>query len=88
MKGTTLVELLVVLVLLGLLTGFATLSVVALKPTAEATRLDSLRAARAQSIRSGSPVVIQVDSTRVRFLPDGQVLGGSVDQFTGVQHEP
>lgn len=82
--GVTLVELLVVLVLLGVLTSVAALSVVSLRPTPQAARLDSLRSARAQAIRTGVPVMLTLDSVSVRFLPDGRVIGGPLDPLTGV----
>lgn len=82
-RGVTLPELLVVLVMLALISGMGVISVVALRPPPEAGRLDSLRSARAEAIRSGKPVVIQLDSVPVRFLPDGRVLGGPVDPLTG-----
>lgn len=85
-SGVTLPELLVVFVILTLVSGIGAMSVVALKQTPEAARLDSLRAARAEAIREGRPVTIVFDSVPVRFLPDGQVLGGPIDRLTGEVH--
>jgi Tfp pilus assembly protein FimT len=81
--GITLVELLVVLVLLGLLTTLGAVSVTSLRPPPDAARLDTLRAARAQAIRGGIPVMLTLDSVPIRFLPDGRVLGGPADPLTG-----
>ena len=84
--GITLVELLVVLVLLGLLTTLGAVSVMSLRPPPQAARLDSLRAARAESIRTGVPVMRTFDSVPIRFLPDGRALGGPLDPLTGAWH--
>jgi len=82
-NGTTMIELLVVLIILGLLGTLGAIGLVSLRSPPAAERLDRLRAARAEAIRTGVPVVILLDSIRVRFLSDGRVLGGPVDPLTG-----
>ena len=85
-RGTTLVELLVVLLLLGLLAGMSALAAGGVRtpgstPTAAAARMDR---ARTEAIRMGSPVRLDRDSGGpVRFLPDGQIVGGDLDPLTG-----
>lgn len=76
--GTTLVELLVVLVLLGLLAGVSAGNLTSLRePEADAS-VHTLRRARAQAIQSGVPILVQGDSVWTRFLPDGSSLKGRV----------
>jgi Tfp pilus assembly protein FimT len=81
--GTTLVELLVVLTVLGLLLGVSAMSLTSVRPQEAALIQDSLRAARATAIRSGRAVVVMRDTTVLRFLPDGRIVGGMVDPLTG-----
>lgn len=81
--GATLVELLVVLAVLGLLVGLSAVSLSSVRPPPAAMRFDSLRAARASAVRSGRPVVVVRDTSVIRFLPDGRVLGGMLDPLTG-----
>ncbi|MDH4348177.1 MAG: prepilin-type N-terminal cleavage/methylation domain-containing protein [Gemmatimonadota bacterium] len=87
-RGTTLVELLVVLALLGVLLGTSSLSVVALRPAP--SDLDRARAdsARRAAILSGQAVTIRFDSTVVRYLPDGGAIGVGVDRLTGTRRPP
>ena len=81
--GTTLVELLVVLAILGVLASVSALSVVSLRIPASAAARDSLRSAREVAIRSGVAQVVWIEGLPVRLLPDGRVLGGPVDPLTG-----
>lgn len=91
--GVTLVELLVVLVLLGLLAGMSGVAVSALRPRPEDATRAALRQARAEALRTGQEVELDLvvpDSLggdpprwRLRFLPDGRVLGSGVDPWTG-----
>lgn len=78
MRGTTLVELLVVLAVLGTALGVAGLGVRALDPPPDAAALVALRDAREQAIRTGRPVTAQVAGTALRFAPDGRALGGPI----------
>lgn len=81
--GSTLVELLVVLTILALLGGLSTLAVTSLRaPTGTAER-DTIRALRARAIRTGQAMTVRLESTPLRFLPDGRVIGGVVDPLTG-----
>jgi prepilin-type N-terminal cleavage/methylation domain-containing protein len=93
--GTTLIELIVVLALLGLVVGVSGLSLASLRPTAESQAVKELGRARAEAIRTGRPVHvlgIPGDSVAshtphptplVTFLPDGRALGPGVDPLTG-----
>ncbi len=81
--GASLVELLVVLTILALLSGLSTVAVTSLRAPAGAAQHDTIRALRARAIRTGEAITLPLDSTLVRFLPDGRVLGGAVDPLTG-----
>jgi len=93
--GTTLVELMVVLVLLGLVVGLSGLTLGSLRPAAEAEGVQDLRRARAEAIRTGRPVRILEASGDtaashtphptpfVTFLPDGRAFGPGLDPLTG-----
>ena len=81
--GVTLIELLVVLVILGGISGAGLLALPALRPTPEGVELQRSRLARAEAIRNGQEIEMTIDSTRVRFLPDGRVIGGAFDPLTG-----
>ena len=94
--GTTLMELIVVLALVGLLVGVSGLTLASLRPAADAQATQDLRRARAEAIRTGRPVRLstpppdsEVSSTPPStsswtFLPDGRALGPGVDPLTGV----
>lgn len=89
--GFTLVEMLVVLVLLGLLAGLATLSPAAgrLSFIERETGAPSIAAARRQAILHGQPVtIVHHDSARgaaaITAFPDGRLLGHPrYDPMTG-----
>jgi prepilin-type N-terminal cleavage/methylation domain-containing protein len=84
MRGVTLVELMVVLVILGLLTGVSALSVASLRPTGASRRLAALRAARAAAIHTGRAVTVRAEGGMpILFLPDGRAIGAVVSPFTG-----
>jgi prepilin-type N-terminal cleavage/methylation domain-containing protein len=83
-RGTTLVELLVVLLILGLMAGASAFAVAGFRPPAKADRAVRLDRLRAQAIRTGEPVSVSEDSGSViRFLPDGRALGRGLDPYTG-----
>ena len=71
--GTTLVELLVVLLLLGIIVSLSAVGVTTLRPeeSSPARQLDSARRAAAISGKAG---VLRLDSTVVRVLPDGREI--------------
>jgi prepilin-type N-terminal cleavage/methylation domain-containing protein len=84
MRGATLVELLMVLLVLGVMAGVSSIAVTSLRPLPESERRRELDRARAVAIRSGSAVTVDADNgSTVRFLPDGRALGAGVDPFTG-----
>lgn len=81
-RGTTLVELVVTLVVMGLLAGLAAASVPVLRiPNADG-RAEVLAGARARAIRSGRAVRVE-GPTPVLFLPDGRAAGRGADPLTG-----
>lgn len=85
MRGFTLVELLVVLLILSLMGSLSVLAVARLGrdvPTAETI----LGPARVRSILEGRPVRVHADSSDlapILFLPDGRAAGPGVDPLTG-----
>jgi len=95
MRGHTLIELLVVLTIIGLV---ASVSVLTWRsdhasPTFAVVR--ELRAARADAVRSGRPIVWRQGELAVRFEPDGSNSGARiasdgavvlVDALTGDVH--
>jgi len=87
MRGVTLVELLVVIVILGLVTGVSGLAFGTLRLPRESTLVLAARVARAEAIRTGRPVLLRLDSLHrhpsVLFLPDGRAVGRGADPLTG-----
>lgn len=77
------VELLVVLTLLGLTSGMAVLAVGSLRAPAAAESVERLRRARERAIATKAAVVDTVGGPTIRLLPDGRVLGGTLDPLTG-----
>jgi prepilin-type N-terminal cleavage/methylation domain-containing protein len=80
-RGTTLVELVIVLAILGLVTGMTGLAIRSLQPDQESATLQAISRARSQALEQGRPVRLVVDTIGVAipqvllFLPDGRVLG-------------
>ena len=87
MRGVTLVELLVVIVIFGLITGVSGLAFASLRVPRESALVATARVARAEAIRTGRPVALRLESLRRRpvilFLPDGRAFGPGVDPLTG-----
>lgn len=83
--GTTLLELMAVLVILGVVAALSsgTLgSSLAGGPEGEDTVLPK---ARLLAIREGRPVRVQYHDRWLLFLPDGQARGQGLDQLTGAE---
>ena len=84
MRGATLVELLVVLLLLGVMAGVTAFAVAGLRPPLQRQGDVNLDSARTAAVVSGQAVTLTRDGgAAVRFLPDGRVLGAGLDPFTG-----
>ena len=87
MRGVTLVELLVVIVILALVTGVSGLAFASLRVPRASALVRTARVARAEAIRAGRPVSLRLDSLRRRpvilFLPDGRAVGRAADPLTG-----
>lgn len=84
MRGTTLVELLVTLAILGLLAALSGVSVAGLRPPTAAGPARALDSARAAAIRAGRIIRFAGDSGyRAVLLPDGRVVGPGRDPLTG-----
>jgi len=83
LAGVTLLELLVVLVVLGVLLSVSGLAVATLATPGTPRSVRDLQAARATAIRTGTPVSLRLDSSTVRFFPDGRAIGPGVDPLTG-----
>ena len=91
-KGTTLIELVVALAVLGLILGVSGLALASLQAPRESEWVRELRRARAEAIRTGTPVraALPSDTAGYRsllpaplFLPDGRAIGPGVDPLTG-----
>ncbi len=78
MRGHTVVELIVALVVLGVALGVAGLAVRGLETSEEAEIVRALHAARARAIVSGQPAVYAARGNTVRFAPDGSAQGGPI----------
>ena len=85
--GITLVELLVALVLLGLLAGSGALALAAVGPAQSSASTALSRAAR-RSVQERREILVQGESTWVRFLPDGRVLEAPRFPVPVVPHVP
>jgi len=84
MRGVTLVEMAVVLVLLGLVSTVAGLALGRLGPTPDGLRAHHLEEARARAIHLEEPVIfVDNGGHLVRFLPDGRAIGIGVNPVTG-----
>ncbi len=88
--GTTLLELLVALALVGLVFGISGLALGSLQAPRESVWIRELRRARSEAIRSGKPVRVMApltarppDRPTALFLPDGRAVGPGVDPLTG-----
>lgn len=93
--GVTLVEILIVILIVGLTAGLATLAMTALRPPAEDDLSNRVRATRARAIREGRSITVVIDATSaeappalMRFRPDGSVLGAGLDPWTGSMPRP
>lgn len=82
-QGTTLVELVVSLAILGLTAGIAGFAIQSLKPRDESTTMQAISRARGEALELGRPVRLMVDSLGAAephvmlFLPDGRVMGNT-----------
>ena len=87
MRGMTIVELLVVIVILGLIAGLSGLGFASLRVPRDSAIVLAARGARAEAIRTGRPVTFRPDSLRRRpavlFLPDRRAVGPGADPLTG-----
>ena len=83
-QGTTLVELIAALAVLGLLVGIGAASLGGWRRTDADATADLLAAARARAIRTGARVRIdRPGGESVLLLPDGRTVGGGLDPLTG-----
>jgi len=85
--GFTLLELMVVMAVLGLITGVTALAFVSLRAPGESDIARELRRARTQAIQTGRPVITGNNSgprtAYVLFLTDGRAIGPGADPLTG-----
>ena len=86
-SGFTLLEVIVVMAVLGLITGVTALAFVSLRAPRESDIARELRRARTQAIQTGRPVITGKNSAPrtayVLFLPDGRSIGPGADPLTG-----
>lgn len=84
-RGTTLVELIVALAILGLLVGIGAATLGGWRRPRTDDTVELYVAARARAIASGERVrVDRPGGESVLFLPDGRAVGGGLDPLTGV----
>jgi hypothetical protein len=84
MRGTTLVELVVALLVLGLGSGIAALALGGLRPPPPDPWREAVGRARSAALREGRAVPVHGDSGRsALLLPDGRALGPGLDPLTG-----
>ncbi|HEV8197332.1 MAG TPA: prepilin-type N-terminal cleavage/methylation domain-containing protein [Gemmatimonadales bacterium] len=88
-RGTTLVELMVALLILGLMAGIGVFAVQSLSRPASDDVAAIMNEAGRRAIRDGTPVRLLLDSLTPQagprlllFLPDGRVLGRTADDST------
>ena len=81
MRGTTLLEVVIALVLLGLVTGIGVLNL-RTRDQGEPTGL-ALGHCRVQAVRTGRPQPLVMDTLSLLCLPDGGVAGAGPDQLVG-----
>jgi Tfp pilus assembly protein FimT len=84
-QGTTLLELLVVLLLMGLVAAMSAFGLGAAFDSPADPRAGLLARARDSALRTGQAVSVAPDSAGgvVLFLPDGRAIGAGVDPLTG-----
>jgi prepilin-type N-terminal cleavage/methylation domain-containing protein len=83
-QGTTLVELIAALAVLGLLVGMGAATLGGWRRTDTDKTAEILAAARARAIRTGTRVRIdRPGGESVLLLPDGRAVGGGLDPLTG-----
>jgi hypothetical protein len=84
MRAATVVELVVVLLVMGLVSGIGALAIWSLQSPASNSWREAFARARVTAIQEGRAVSIQDDSGRsVLLLPDGRAIGPGLDQLTG-----
>ncbi len=80
-RGTTLVELVVALAILGLMAGMTGFAIHSLAPREESPTRRAIVRARAEALEKGRPIRLVIDTAgsaaprALLFLPDGRVLG-------------
>ena len=89
-RGTTLIELIVALAVLGIVLGVSTAALSAIHRDVPPPALARVEAARERALRLGVPVRIdRPDSSSagtaasLLLLPDGRVIGAGFDPLTG-----
>lgn len=85
LRGTSLLELLVVLVLLGLMAALSAGTVASGRGMPASSDDSVVTEARRRAVRTGLPVRIRVDTGWMLFLPDGQARGQGLDPLEGTR---
>lgn len=84
MRGVTLVELVVVLAVVGILSGLAMVGFRSIRPEPLAPWVAAADSARAAAVRTGRPAgITDTSGRRLLFLPDGRAIGRDVDPVLG-----
>jgi len=85
LSGFTLIELAVVLTIIAITAGIASMGVVSLIGNGKDRGVEAIDALRSKAIRQGQPITWEdtVGKRVVRFLPDGRAIGIGVNAITG-----
>ncbi|HET7024570.1 MAG TPA: prepilin-type N-terminal cleavage/methylation domain-containing protein [Gemmatimonadales bacterium] len=96
-SGTTLIELIVALAVLGIILGVSAAAIGSLDRKPSSTEVVAIARGRERALRTGVPVSIDLPDSNpnvgprsVLLLPDGRVIGAGYDQLTGavIRAEP
>lgn len=86
-RGTSLLELMIVLLILGLVAGIAGGTITSNRAGVTGSDDSVLADARLRAAREGQPLRILYHGRWLLFLPDGQARGAGLDPLTGAKEQ-